>query len=129
MDTPWRERIPLPYAPRHPLWLDAYFAAWELLAQGAPKGPDSCLLALCLRYAGEGAAWLEGCEPSVSLAWCEWQCFQHSADAARLVRVLPGPVERFEDLLGDFWPEDETCDEFIAWLREGRQDRSGEAHR
>jgi hypothetical protein len=37
------------------------------------------------------------------------------------------PVERFEDLLGDFWPEDETCDEFIAWLREGRQDRSGEA--
>src|SRR5262245_56558936 len=24
------------------------------------------------------------------------------------------PAERFEDLLGDFWPEDETCDEFIA---------------
>src|SRR5207245_7324682 len=39
------------------------------------------------------------------------------------------PVERFEDLLGDFWPEDETCDEFIAWLREGREDRRGEARR
>src|SRR5438105_10714499 len=100
MDTPWRERIPLPYAPRHPLWLDAYFAAWELLAQGAPKGPDSCLLALCLRYAGEGAAWLERCEPSASLAWCEWQCFQHSADAARLARVLPGLAERSEERTG-----------------------------
>ncbi len=38
-------------------------------------------------------------------------------------------VERFEDLLGDFWPEDETCDEFVRWLREGRQDRRGEAGR
>jgi hypothetical protein len=37
------------------------------------------------------------------------------------------PVERFEDLLGDFWPEDETCDEFLAWLRMGRQDSGGEA--
>lgn len=36
------------------------------------------------------------------------------------------PVERFEDLLGEFWPEDETCDEFIAWLREQRQDGGGE---
>jgi hypothetical protein len=33
------------------------------------------------------------------------------------------PVERFEDLLGDFWPEDESIDDFIAtvrrWRREG----------
>jgi hypothetical protein len=29
---------------------------------------------------------------------------------------------RFEDLLGDFWPEDETCDEFIASLREWRRE-------
>jgi hypothetical protein len=32
-----------------------------------------------------------------------------------------------EDLLGDFWPEDESCDEFIAsirrWRREGRRAR------
>src|SRR2546423_1303612 len=33
------------------------------------------------------------------------------------------PVERLEYLRGDFWPEDETCDQFIAWLREARRDR------
>jgi hypothetical protein len=36
------------------------------------------------------------------------------------------PVARFEDLLGDFWPEEETGDQFLAWLREGRQDRREE---
>jgi hypothetical protein len=43
------------------------------------------------------------------------------------------PVERFEDRApsghGDFWPEDESCDEFITWLREGRQDGRGESRR
>src|SRR5438105_5423342 len=100
MSTSMRERIPLPHAPRHPLWLDAYFAAWELLAQAAqPKGPEACLLALCLRYAGDGAAaaWLDQCEASAVLAWCEWESFQHSADAARLAGVLPGLVERFDE--------------------------------
>ncbi len=33
------------------------------------------------------------------------------------------PVTNFDDLLGDFWPEDETADDFIAavrnWRREG----------
>jgi len=33
------------------------------------------------------------------------------------------PVERFEDLLGDFWPEDESVDDFLEarrqWQREG----------
>ena len=32
------------------------------------------------------------------------------------------PVERFEDLLGDFWPEDETADDFIAAVREWRRE-------
>lgn len=32
------------------------------------------------------------------------------------------PVERFEDLLGDFWPEDEQGEDFDAWLREIRRD-------
>ena len=36
------------------------------------------------------------------------------------------PLERFEALRGDFWPEEETGDEFLAWLREGRQDRREE---
>jgi hypothetical protein len=30
------------------------------------------------------------------------------------------PVERFEDLLGDFWPEDESIDDFIAAVRQWR---------
>ena len=36
---------------------------------------------------------------------------------------------RFEDLLGDFWPDDESCDEFItalrAWRREGGSSDTG----
>jgi hypothetical protein len=46
------------------------------------------------------------------------------ADLLRLAEAQGvKPVERFENLLGDFWPEDETGDQFIAWLREGRRDR------
>ena len=30
------------------------------------------------------------------------------------------PVTTFEDLLGDFWPEDETADEFVATVRRWR---------
>ena len=32
------------------------------------------------------------------------------------------PVTRFEDLLGDFWPDDETADDFIAAVREWRRE-------
>jgi hypothetical protein len=32
------------------------------------------------------------------------------------------PVERFEDLLGDFWPEDESIDDFIAAVRHWRDE-------
>ena len=32
---------------------------------------------------------------------------------------------RFEDLLGDFWPEDESCDEFLSELRKWRQEEPG----
>lgn len=32
------------------------------------------------------------------------------------------PVERFEDLLGDFWPEDEKGEDFDEWLRCIRRD-------
>jgi hypothetical protein len=30
------------------------------------------------------------------------------------------PVEKFEDLLGDFWPENESIDDFIATVRQWR---------
>lgn len=26
------------------------------------------------------------------------------------------PIRRIEDLRGDFWPEEESIDEFLAWL-------------
>ncbi|MCC6446121.1 MAG: hypothetical protein IT210_22045 [Armatimonadetes bacterium] len=34
------------------------------------------------------------------------------------------PVQRFEDLLGDFWPEDEDIEEFLATIRRWRQEGS-----
>jgi hypothetical protein len=33
------------------------------------------------------------------------------------------PVARPEELRGDFWPEEENADQFLAWLQEGRRDR------
>jgi hypothetical protein len=44
-------------------------------------------------------------------------------DALALAQGAPLAV-RFEDLIGDFWPEDETCDEFIATVREWRKEGS-----
>jgi len=35
------------------------------------------------------------------------------------------PVTDFDDLLGDFWPEDETADQFIAAVRQWRRQSSG----
>jgi hypothetical protein len=32
------------------------------------------------------------------------------------------PVDDFDALLGDFWPEDETADEFVAALRRWRRE-------
>ena len=32
------------------------------------------------------------------------------------------PVSNFNDLLGDFWPEDESADEFIAATRDWNQE-------
>jgi erythromycin esterase-like protein len=30
------------------------------------------------------------------------------------------PIRSIEDLYGDFWPEEESIDEFLEWLRELR---------
>ena len=32
------------------------------------------------------------------------------------------PVTNFDDLLGDFWPEEETADEFVATVRQWRRE-------
>jgi hypothetical protein len=34
------------------------------------------------------------------------------------------PLQRVEELAGTFWPEEESCDQFITWLREGRQEEN-----
>lgn len=35
------------------------------------------------------------------------------------------PIRSIEDLKGDFWPEEESVDEFLAWVRQLRQQDSG----
>ena len=37
------------------------------------------------------------------------------------------PADDFDGLLGDFWPENESTDEFIAALRRWRHDEGPEA--
>ena len=32
------------------------------------------------------------------------------------------PIRSIEDLRGDFWPEEESVDEFLSWVRASRQD-------
>jgi glycerol-3-phosphate O-acyltransferase len=31
------------------------------------------------------------------------------------------PIQNMDELKGDFWPEEESVDEFLAWVRELRQ--------
>ena len=31
------------------------------------------------------------------------------------------PIQNMGDLKGDFWPEEESVDEFLSWVRELRQ--------
>ena len=38
-----------------------------------------------------------------------------------------GVVKNFEDLLGDFWPEDESVDDFLDAVREWRREGTTES--
>jgi hypothetical protein len=49
-------------------------------------------------------------------------------DAMAIAQGVPLNV-KVEDLYGDFWPEDETCDEFIATIRRWRQEELDEQDR
>src|SRR5919197_1178902 len=43
-----------------------------------------------------------------------------------LARAQGAPLAvRFEDLIGDFWPEDEAADEFITTIRQWRREGTG----
>jgi hypothetical protein len=42
--------------------------------------------------------------------------------ATLMVRQGVKPIANFDDLLGDFWPEDESADEFVAAVRRWRHE-------
>jgi hypothetical protein len=37
----WRDAVPVVHIPRHPLWMDAYRGAWDLLGQALARDPPS----------------------------------------------------------------------------------------
>ncbi|HEX8073229.1 MAG TPA: hypothetical protein VF546_25005 [Pyrinomonadaceae bacterium] len=37
------------------------------------------------------------------------------------------PIRSIEELQGDFWPEDESIDDFLAWLRATRREDKGQS--
>ena len=49
------------------------------------------------------------------------QLVQWVAEQEAIGRQIPSPVEKLEDLWGDFWPEDEQTDDFIAAIRQWRR--------
>ncbi len=38
------------------------------------------------------------------------------------------PITDFDSLKADFWPEDESIDDFVRTVREGRRDSGGAEH-
>ena len=55
-----------------------------------------------------------------SLANCPTPAARRKALEERMKKHGLKPIEDFDRYLeevGDFWPEEETCDEFLAWLR------------
>jgi hypothetical protein len=36
-----------------------------------------------------------------------------------------GPIRSIKELQGDFWPEEESIDDFLSWLRAIRQEDKG----
>lgn len=52
----------------------------------------------------------------------EPEAFDEATDPDALAREQGVSAARFDDLLGDFWPEEEEPEEFVSALREWRQD-------
>jgi hypothetical protein len=50
------------------------------------------------------------------------QFFAPQDGATPVTRQSKGQAVDFDELLGDFWPEDETADEFIAGVRQWRRE-------
>ncbi len=52
------------------------------------------------------------------------EAFEDTADPETLAKNQGVPAATFDDLLGDFWPEDEEPEEFTSALGEWRRDPS-----
>ncbi len=55
----------------------------------------------------------------------EFALFLESRQAQQQSASLARPVQRLEDLWGDFWPEDESVDDFISAVRRWRREDAG----
>lgn len=78
----------------------------------------------------------EACRQGVSIRECALSAIElglaqtasmpegpQSLEALASAQGTPLAVN-FEDLLGDFWPEDETADDFVAAVRQWRREGS-----
>ncbi len=55
----------------------------------------------------------------------EFALFLESRQAQQQSASPAQPVQRLEDLWGDFWPEDESVDDFISAVRRWRREDVG----
>ena len=102
----WRAGVPIVHIPRHPLWIDAYEGAWDVLERwaaqpGAPRLPEAAANLHYARYAFAALPlhdWLDQQYDerlSPLHAWSEWSLFQVTGDTARLARALPALLGQF----------------------------------
>lgn len=62
------------------------------------------------------------------MAVLDFALFLKSQEAFQQTNITAQSVQRLEDLYGDFWPEDESVDDFINAVRQWR-DEDADLHR
>jgi len=65
---------------------------------------------------------LSGSEPEAQAARDEARRRAHERAWARAKQRGLLPLRDVKELKGDFWPEDESIDEFLAWIRATRHE-------
>lgn len=65
---------------------------------------------------------LRGCMEPACVSGSAFFSQEHTDLRALAAPQGVGPVTNFDDLLGDFWPQDETADELIAAVRQWRRE-------
>lgn len=93
---------------------------------GDERASEALAYLRCLLWEGAEDEGLR--RPGWPREWDRWRCrdeffAQPKKDLATLAAEQGvRPVTNFDDLLGDFWPEDETADEFAAAVRQWRRE-------